>query len=92
MNQVTITEILDDLRAADEMTRRYERRYWLSSADFHDLYQQGLLDDGENLEDFTLGASFYQIKIRREADLQNLSQRRLEQLSSHDQKIHLDKG
>lgn len=34
MITVTITEILDDLRAADEITRRYGRRYWLSSADF----------------------------------------------------------
>jgi hypothetical protein len=39
MTEITITEILDDLRAADEVTRRFERRYWLSSAGFYDLYQ-----------------------------------------------------
>ena len=31
-NEITINEILDDLRAADEITRRYERRYWLAPA------------------------------------------------------------
>jgi len=74
---VTITEILDDLRAADEITRRFERRYWLSSADFHELYSQGLLDDGEHTEDFALWAGFYEIKMDREKDLQRLSQERM---------------
>ena len=54
MATVTITEIVDDLRAADEITHRYERRYWLASADFYELYSQGLLDDGEHTEDFAL--------------------------------------
>jgi hypothetical protein len=63
MATVTITEILDDLRAADEITRRFERRYWLSSADFYELYSQGLLDDGEHTEDFALWAAFYEIKL-----------------------------
>jgi hypothetical protein len=69
MTDVTMTEILDDLRAADETTRRFERRYWLSSADFYELYQQGLLDDGDHMEDFALWAGFYQIKLDREAAL-----------------------
>lgn len=77
MNRITITEILDDLRSADEITRRFERRYWLSSADFYDLYSQGLLDDGEQTEDFALWAAFYEIKLDREKDLQKLSQERL---------------
>ncbi|PKO22166.1 MAG: hypothetical protein CVU38_10905 [Chloroflexi bacterium HGW-Chloroflexi-1] len=80
MTTVTISEILDDLRAADEITRRYERRYWLSSADFYELYRQGLLDDGERLEDFTLWAGFYEIKLDREKDLQKLSQIRMRHL------------
>ena len=63
--EITITEILDDLRAADEITRRFERRYWLSSADFYELYQQGLLDDGEHNEDFAEWSAFYQIKLDR---------------------------
>ena len=80
MSTITITEILDDLRAADEITRRFERRYWLSSADFYGLYSQGLLDDGEHVEDFTLWAAFYEIKQDREKDLQRLSEERLRQL------------
>ena len=66
----TSTEILDDLRAADETTRRFERRYWLSSSDFYELYQQGVLDDGEHAEDFALWAGFYKIKLDREKVLQ----------------------
>jgi hypothetical protein len=76
----TITEILDDLRAADEIIRRYERRYWLNSADFYELYDQGLLDDGENLEDFTEWAAFYKLKVRREEALAQLSRQRTEAL------------
>jgi hypothetical protein len=78
--EITITEILDDLRAADEITRRFERRYWLSSADFYALYQQGLLDDGEHLEDFTKWSGFYEIKLDREKAFRELSQERLSQI------------
>ena len=78
--EATITEILDDLRAADEITRRFERRYWLSSADFYAFYQQGLLDDGEHTEDFAQWAAFYEIKLDREGALQALSHARAEQL------------
>ncbi|MBM4467732.1 MAG: hypothetical protein FJ014_19650 [Chloroflexi bacterium] len=79
MTAVTITEILDDLRAADEITRRFERHYWLSSADFYELYSQGLLDDGEHTEDFALWAAFYEIKLDRERDLRRLSGERMRQ-------------
>ncbi|HRQ37674.1 MAG TPA: hypothetical protein PLD25_07145 [Chloroflexota bacterium] len=92
MMEVTITEILDDLRAADEVTRRFERRYWLSSADFYDLYQQGRLDDGEHAEDFAMWAGFHQIKQDRESALQELSHKRLKQLhtQSGDSAIAID--
>ena len=73
MSSVTITEILDDLRAADEITRRFERRYWLSSADFYEMYSQGVLDDGEHTEDFALWAGFYEIKQDREEPEPNLA-------------------
>jgi hypothetical protein len=76
MATVTITEVLDDLRAADEITRHFERRYWLSSADFYELYSQGLLDDGEHTDDFAMWAAFYEIKQDRERDLQRLSKER----------------
>ena len=82
MIEVTITQILDDLRAADEITRRFERRYWLDSADFYDLYMQGRLDDGEHTEDFAMWAGFYEVKRDREAALKQLSRERVRQLSA----------
>ena len=77
-----ITQIQDDLRAADEMTRRFERRYRLSSTDFYDLYMQGRLDDGEHAEDLALWAGFHEIKRDREAALKELSSQRVHQLSA----------
>jgi hypothetical protein len=90
--QITITEILDDLRAADEITRRFERRYWLSSADFYALYQQGRLDNGEHTEDFAEWSGFYQIKLDREALLATLSRERVRQLNeqSSDDLINIE--
>lgn len=89
--EITITEILDDLRAADEITRHYERRYWISSADFYALYQQGLLDDGEHTEDLAEWSAYYQIKQDRESLLQTLSQERVRQLTASPTKpIELD--
>jgi hypothetical protein len=82
MTTVTITEIVDDLRAADEITRRFERRYWLSSADFYKLYSRGAVDDGEHTEDFALWAAYYEIKLDREQDLKQLSEERLEALQA----------
>ncbi|MBM4458966.1 MAG: hypothetical protein FJ011_14595 [Chloroflexi bacterium] len=82
MAEVTITQILDDLRVADEITRAFERRYWLSSADFYALYSQGLLDDGEHTDDFAEWSAYYQVKLDREALLRVLSKERLRQLTS----------
>ena len=87
MTEVTITQILDDLRAADEITRRFERRYWLDSADFYDLYMQGRLDDGEHTEDFAMWAGFYEVKRDREVALKQLSRERVRQLSASDRDI-----
>jgi hypothetical protein len=82
MNEVTITQILDDLRVADEITRSFERRYWLSSADFYALYRQGLLDDGEHTDDFAEWSAYYQVKLDREAVLQTWSLERVRQLKA----------
>jgi len=70
MSEATITQIVDDLRAADEITRTFERRYWLSSTDFYNLYTQGVLDDGEHIDDFAEWSAYFQIKLDREAVLQ----------------------
>jgi len=47
-----MSDILDDLRAADEGMRKFEHRYWISSTHFWGLYSKGLLDDGENQDDY----------------------------------------
>ena len=80
--ELTLSQILDDLRAADEIVRRLERRYWLSSADFYDLYQQGLLDDGDRTDDYALWAGFHLINLDRQAALSALSRERVRQLRS----------
>ena len=80
MATITLSDILDDLRAADQALRKFEQRYWLSSDVFYELYSQGLLDDGEHTDDFALWAAFYEIKLDREKDLQQLSQERMRQL------------
>ena len=51
MATITLSDILDDLRAAEEGLHKFERRYWMSSAHFYELYSQGLLDDGSHAED-----------------------------------------
>jgi hypothetical protein len=38
MATVTLSEILDDLRAADQVLRKFEQRYWISSDVFYELY------------------------------------------------------
>lgn len=80
MASITLSSLLDDLRAADETLRKFEQRYWLSSDVFYGLYAQGLLDDGENLEDFSEWAGFYQVKQHREALLRQFSQERVGRL------------
>ncbi len=78
--ELTITQVLDDLRTADEIVRRFERRYWLTSADFYSLYDQGLLDDGGRTEDYALWAGFHLINLDRAAALSSLSGQRVRQL------------
>jgi hypothetical protein len=82
MATIALSDILDDLRAAEQALRKFEQRYWVSSSDFYELYSQGRLDDGQHREDFAEWAGFYRLKLKREAALQQLSQRRLEQLRS----------
>jgi hypothetical protein len=89
MATVTLSEILDDLRAVDEILRKFEQRYWLSSDVFYELYSQGRLDDGENLEDFSQWAGYYKIKQHREELLRQFSRQRIARLSAADNLIHL---
>jgi hypothetical protein len=85
MATITLSDILDDLRAADQVLRKFEQRYWVSSDVFYDLYSQGRLDDGENLEDFSEWAGFYKIKQHREEMLRQFSRQRVAELSRSDE-------
>lgn len=79
---ITMSEILDDLRVAGEVLSKFERRYWITSEQFYELYNQGLLDTGENVEDFSEWAGFFKLKIRREAAFNQLSQKRIDNLKT----------
>ena len=56
---MTLTDILQDLHALEARLREYEAKYGVASAEFYELYQQGLLDnDGlERTIEFTRWAS-----------------------------------
>ena len=69
MAAITLDNILDDLRVADQALHKFEQRYQMSSDAFFDLYSQGRLDDGENRRDFSEWAGAYKLKLKREAAL-----------------------
>ncbi len=89
MATITLSDILDDLRAAEEGLHKFERRYWISSEDFYDLYSRGLLDDGENLEEFAEWAGHYKLREKRRAALEQISQERLAALKQASDQVHL---
>jgi len=73
MATLTLSEILDDLEAAERGLHKFERRYWLSSVLFYELYVQGRLDDGSHAEDYSEWAGHYKLKLKREVALERLS-------------------
>ena len=77
---LTLSEILDDLQAAETGMHKFERRYWISSQHFYELYAQGALDDGENVEEFAEWAGHYKLRQKRLAALEQLSNQRLASL------------
>jgi hypothetical protein len=80
MATITLSDILEDLLATDQALRKFEQRYWLSSEVFHELYSQGVLDDGSHAEDFAEWAGHYQLKLKREATLKKFSRQRVDQI------------
>ncbi len=46
----------------------------------YEMYSKGLLDDGENAEDFSEWAGHYRLKQKRQAALEQISKQRLETL------------
>lgn len=82
MYKITIGDILHDLRMSEDVLQKYERRYWITSEQFFELYNKGMLDNGEHAEDFSEWAGFYKLKIRREAAFQKLSKERLAKIKT----------
>jgi hypothetical protein len=70
MTTLTLSDILDDMQAAEQGLHKFERRYWLSSGHFFDLYSQGLLDDGEQSEEFAEWAGHYKLWLKRQKALE----------------------
>ena len=75
--KITLNTLLDDLQIAEQSLRRFEQRYCLSSEIFYELYTNGVLDDGNSLEEFAEWAGHYKLKSKREAKLKQYSQERI---------------
>ncbi len=90
---MTLDEIIQDLHALETRLRAYERKYGITSTDFYELYQQGLLDDEgfEQSTEFTRWASAYTLKQKREAAFAKASRTFVAQLKplSSNQPLHL---
>ena len=84
MTTLTLSDILDDLRAAEEGLHKFERRYWISSEQFYQLYTQGALDDGLHAADFAEWAGHYRLRQKRQTALEQLSRQRLASLLQAD--------
>ena len=80
MTTLTLSDVLDDLQVAEQGLHKFERRYWISSDHFYKLYANGLLDDGENVEDFAEWAGHYKLWQKRQQALQAISENRMKTL------------
>ena len=80
-----LQDIIQDLHALEERIRAYERKYGITSRDFYELYQVGLLDDEgfEKTQEFTRWASAYEMKLEREAAFEQLSREHVSRLRGH---------
>lgn len=70
--EFTLQDYLDELRWANETMRRYEERFKKSSEDFLALYNQGKLDDGENMAEKAEWSAACEIKMDRELRIKEL--------------------
>jgi len=77
-----LQDVIQDLHALEERVRAYERKYGITSSDFYELYQAGLLDDEGfgKTQEFTRWASAYEMKVEREAAFERLSHERISRL------------
>ncbi|MBI4788422.1 MAG: hypothetical protein HY782_15430 [Chloroflexi bacterium] len=90
MATIALGDLLDDLRVADQGLRKFEQRYWLSSQVFYDLYSQGVLDNGQHLEDFSEWAGHYKLKQDRERLFREFSERRAAELRAQSTDGYID--
>jgi len=69
---MTLYELIQDMHALQARTQAYERKYGVTSQDFYELYQQGLLDDEgfEQTTEFVRWAGAYEMLREREAEFQ----------------------
>jgi hypothetical protein len=69
---MTLYELIEDLQALRVRTQAYERKYGVTSRDFHSLYQQGLLDDEgfEQSTEFARWASAYEMQMERQSEFE----------------------
>lgn len=79
-----LQDIIQDLHALEERVRAFERKYGITSRDFYEMYENGLLDDEgfEKSREFTRWASAYEMKLEREAAFERLSKERIARLYS----------
>ena len=80
MTTLSLSDILEDLQAAEQGLHRFERRYWISSEHFYELYSNGSLDNGENMIDFAEWAGHYKLRQKRQMALQQISANRMKTL------------
>ena len=68
MEQMTLTEVVQDIHAMDEELWHYESRYGLRTRYFLELYEAGQLHDEDSLQtrDYSDWAACYEIKQHRE--------------------------
>jgi hypothetical protein len=76
------SQLINSIYQINAHLQEFEKRYGLASADFYELFSQGVLDDGEfeQTRDFCEWAGFYEIKRQREEEFATLSRQRLQTL------------
>lgn len=79
---MTLSEIIQDIYALDAGLRAFELKYGVTSGDFYQLYQQGLLDDEGYAQstEFTRWASAYGLKQKSLAAFEEASRQFVQQL------------
>lgn len=87
MTTLTLSDILEDLQVAEQGLHKFERRYWLSSAHFYELYSHGLLDDGEHGEEFAEWAGHYKLWTKRQSALKKISDERVTALKQQNSSL-----